>query len=314
MSRICVNELSNFLSTEIITYFLVTKKEVREGKKMYIRLDLADKTGKVTANVWSNVPHYASIFKEGDVVKVKAMVINYKGQIQLTIRDIKKADEAEYDLEDFIQSSKKDIKDIAADFFELVDSIQDENLNILLKRIFDDRDFFRQFAEAPAAKSWHHNYLHGLIEHSLSVAKICDFAAKTYNVNRDLLVTAGLLHDIGKVYEYDMKTNIEFSTIGRLVGHINLGEELILKKIATINNFPANLKLKLRHLILSHHGEFEKGSVRLPQTIEAIVLHYADNLDAQTVGVQQIVEGSNSAENADWSEFDRLNNRYYFKG
>ncbi|MEA1973244.1 MAG: 3'-5' exonuclease, partial [Candidatus Cloacimonadota bacterium] len=117
-----------------------------------------------------------------------------------------------------------------------------------------------------------------------------------------------------KVYEYEMKTNIEFSTIGRLVGHISLGEELILKKIATINNFPTILKMKLRHLILSHHGEFEKGSVRLPQTVEAMVLHYADNLDAQTVGVQQIVDGSNSAANSDWSEFDRLNMRYYYKG
>ncbi|MEA1972500.1 MAG: HD domain-containing protein, partial [Candidatus Cloacimonadota bacterium] len=265
MSRIATNELSNFLSTEIISYFLVAKKEVREGKKMYIRLELADKKGKVTANIWSNVKHFVSLFKEGDVIKVKAIVINYKGQVQLTVHQVKVAEKEDYDLEDFIQSSKKDIKEISDEFFKFVDSVEDEYLSILLKRIFDDREFFRKFAEAPAAKSWHHNYLHGLIEHSLSVARICDFSSKYYNVDRDLVVTAGLLHDIGKVYEYEMKTNIEFSTIGRLVGHISLGEELILKKIATINNFPTVLKMKLRHLILSHHGEFEKGSVRLPQ-------------------------------------------------
>ena len=314
MSRIKVNELSNFLGTEIISYYLVSKKEVREGKKMYIRLELADCTGKIAGNIWSNVQHFVSIFKEGDVIKIKAMVINYKGQIQLTVHQVKFAEQDEYVLDDFIQTSQKSINEISTDFFALVDSVKNEYLSILLKRIFDDREFFRKFAEAPAAKTWHHNYLHGLIEHSLSVAKICEFASKNYNVDRDLLVTAGLLHDIGKVYEYEMTTSIEFSTMGRLIGHINLGEELILKKIATINNFPQILRMKLRHLILSHHGEFEKGSVRLPQTVEAIVLHFADNLDAQTVGVQQIVHSSNSADNSDWSEFDRLNSRYYYKG
>jgi 3'-5' exoribonuclease len=134
--------------------------------------------------------------------------------------------------------------------------------------------------------------------------------SRNYNVNYDLLMAGAMLHDVAKVYEYDNKPAIEFTTMGRLVGHLSLGDQLICSKAALINNFPPEVLMLLRHLILAHHGEYEKASVRLPQTLEAIVLHHADNLDAQTVGVMQMVEAAPA--DAVWTEYDKLNNRYYY--
>jgi 3'-5' exoribonuclease len=191
-----------------------------------------------------------------------------------------------------------------------VDSIKNEYLKQLMDDIFD-HEFFSRFSNAPAAKTWHHNYLGGLLEHSVCVAKICDFAASMYHVDRDLVVVGGLLHDVGKVFEYTSHGAIDFTPEGRLLGHIGIGDQLICKYAAKIDNFPQNLLMKLRHLILSHHGEYEKASARLPQTIEAIVLHFADNLDAQTIGVKQLIDPVKNSTSV-WSEFDKLNNRFYY--
>lgn len=311
MDRIEVKELSQFVGKEITGYYLATEKELREGKNdFFLKIRLQDKSGSINGNVWNNAQKEAEGFEEGDVVKLKAMVISYKGQIQLTISKIRLADKSEFDLDDFLAKSNKDPNQMAEEFFKFMDSVQDINLKQLLKSIFDDKEFFAKFAYAPAAKSWHHNYIHGLLEHTVSVARICDFTSQFYNVNRDLLITGALMHDMAKVYEYEQKPAIEFSVIGRLVGHLSLGDQLVCAKAAQINNFPSELLMMVRHMILAHHGEYEKASVRLPQTIEALALHLADNLDAQTIGVQQLLEITPT--DAVWSEFDKLNNRYYY--
>jgi 3'-5' exoribonuclease len=220
----------------------------------------------------------------------------------------------EYDLSDYVQTSGRGIQELSEDFFKFIDSIENPHLSSLLKKIFDeDREFFTQFAKAPAAKSWHHNYLGGLLEHSVAVASICNYCSNLYPVDRDLLVTGALLHDIGKMQEYKVQTAIEFSDVGRLIGHICLGDQLIYETAAKINQFPQELLMKLRHLILSHHGEYEKAAARLPQMLEAIVLHFADNMDAQSAGVSQLVK---AAENnvGKWTEFDKFNNRYFYIG
>jgi len=229
------------------------------------------------------------------------------------VNNIRKAADDEYDLADFIPKSTKDIGELTEQFFDYIDSIDDEYLKQLLHSIFDDKEFFGLFCRCPAAKNWHHNYVGGLLEHTVSVTRICDFAAHMYPVQRDLLITGAMMHDAGKVYEYNMKTAIDFTTIGRLIGHICLGDEIVCTHAKLINRFPDNTLMKLRHLILAHHGEYEKASARLPQTLEAIVLHYADNLDAQTVGVKQLVEGAVKSD-AEWSEYDKLNNRYFYLG
>ncbi len=314
MENLRVNELSNYQNKEIISIFLVAQKELREGTKdFYLRLKLVDKTGSIVANVWNNAKRIADHFNEGDVVKIQAMVISYKSQLQLTISKIKVADDAEYDISDFIASTKKDMTKLADEFFGFIDEMKNENLKMLMKNIFEDKEFFAKFAKSPAAKTWHHNYVGGLLEHSVSVAKICNFVSDMYPVDKDLLIAGALLHDVGKVYEYNFKTMIEFTTMGRLVGHICIGDQMINDAAHKMNNFPENTLIKLRHLILSHHGEYEKAAARLPQTLEAIVLHMADNLDAQSVGVTQLIEGVQGS-NAEWTEYDRLNNRYFYIG
>ncbi len=315
MDRIEVKELTQFTGKEITGYYLAAEKELREGKQgYYLRLRLQDKSGSVNANVWNNAQKEAEKFEEGDVIKIAAMVTNYKGQTQLSISKIRFADKSEYDLDDFLAKSEKDPTVLAEEFFKYLDSVQEVHLKQLLKSIFDDKEFFTKFSFAPAAKSWHHNYIHGLLEHTVAVARVCDYAAKYYNVNRDLLITGALLHDFGKVFEYQHIPSIEFTNLGRLVGHLTIADQVVCEKAARINNFPSELLMLVRHMILAHHGEYEKASVRLPQTIEALVLHLADNLDAQATGVQQLLELTPT--DAEWSEYDKLNNRYYynFKG
>lgn len=313
-NKIYINELTNFLNKEFISHFLVTQKELREGTKdYYLRLQLTDKSGNIPGNVWSNAQSISDKFEEGDVVQIKGIVISYKSQLQVTINKLQKIPENEYDLSDFLATTTKSVKELSDLLFQYIDNVKDESIKELLLRIYEDKEFFRLFSQAPAAKTWHHNYIGGLLEHTVSVCRICDFITRYYPLSRDLLIAGAILHDLGKVFEYNISSSIDFTVTGRLVGHISLGDSYICQKAAELNNFPNDILMKLRHLILSHHGEYEKAAARLPQTIEAVALHHADNMDAQITGVKQMVENVQSAE-SEWTEFDRLNNRFYFIG
>ncbi len=308
--HIDIRDLSQHVGKELVGFYLVCEKELKEGKAgLYLRLKLQDKSGTISGNVWNNAEMEAKNFDAGDVIKIKAQVTSYKGQNQLSIQKTRFADISEYNIDDFLSRSKKDPEVLAEEFFGFIDRISNKHLNALLKSIFEDKEFFSRFLQAPAAKSWHHNYIHGLLEHIVSVATICEFLCTRYPVDHDLLISGALLHDVAKVAEYSNAPQIEFTDIGRLVGHLSLSDELICAKAAKLNAFPPELLINLRHLILAHHGEYEKASVRLPQTLEALVLHLADNLDAQTTGVIQLIEAA--PDNAQWTEFDKLNNRYY---
>jgi 3'-5' exoribonuclease len=310
--RFKIKQLGKLVNQEIVSDFLVTTKELREGaKSKYLRLIFADDSGSMVGNIWSNAESFDDKFQEGDVVRIKAQVITYKGKYQLNVSKVKALQPEEFDLTQFVASTEKDINQLSEKLFLFIDSLQNEPLQKLLSNIFDDKEFYSIFAQAPAAKSWHHNYVGGLLEHTVSVATICDFSSHHYPIDRDLLLAGAILHDIGKTREYSLKSSIDFTTEGRLVGHIPLGDQMICQEIAKIDNFPKNLAMKLRHLILAHHGEYEFASARLPQTIEAVLLHQADNLDAQTVGVKQLIEAQQN-DAAEWSDFDRLNNRFYY--
>ncbi|MCK4654330.1 MAG: HD domain-containing protein [Candidatus Cloacimonetes bacterium] len=310
--KIFVKDLKDHFNKEIISDFLVTQKDLREGTKdFYLRLKLSDSSGSIPGNVWNNAKMISEKFEEGDVVQVKGVIISYKKQYQITINKLNKVPEEEYNLSDFLETTSKDVNKLSDRFFEYIDNIKDVYMKKLLLNVFEDKEFFTLFAQAPAAKTWHHNYIGGLLEHTISVTSICEFVSHLYSVNKDLLITGAILHDIGKVAEYNVRPTIEFTVEGRLVGHIPLGDKILCENAAEIDNFPKETLMKLRHLILSHHGEYEKASARLPQTLEAIILHHADNLDAQTVGVIQLVKGIKS-EDAIWSEFDKLNSRYYY--
>lgn len=308
--HIDISELKEYLGKEIQGFYLVAEKELRDGRNdQYLRLRLQDRSGTIAGNVWKDAKNISESFSAGDVVHVKALVNSYKEQIQLNVSQIRFADHSEYRLEDFVTRSKKDPDTLAEQFFAFVDKVENVWLHKLLQAVFGDKEIFSRFLEAPAAKSWHHNYMHGLIEHTVSVAILCDFVSVMYPVNRDLLLTGALLHDFGKIFEYNTMPAIDFTEVGRLIGHLSLSDQYICEQARMIAGFPDEILLNLRHMILAHHGEYEKASVRLPQTIEALVLHLCDNLDAQSVGVAQMLEAA--PENAVWSEYDKLNNRYY---
>ncbi len=308
--QILTSDLHEHQNKEIIGFYLAAEKELREGKGgQYLRLKLQDRSGQVTANVWKDAAKAAAEFDLGDVIKIRAQVVNFKGQIQLSITQVRFADQSEYDIGNFVARSRFEPELLAERFWDFVDKVENEYLNRLLHGIFDDKEFFARFLQAPAAKSWHHNYRSGLIEHSVAVASLCEFVSVQYPVSLDLLITGALLHDVGKVIEYNDKIAIDFTDEGRLLGHLSISDQIAVKAAEGIPGFPPDLLLNLRHLILSHHGEYEKASVRLPQTLEAILLHHCDNLDAQAAGVSQLLDVA--PPNAVWSEFDRINNRYY---
>ena len=312
MEKIEIKDIYQYMNQEIDLFLLLTKKELREGKKdYYIRFDFVDKSGPISGNLWNNALASMDGYAEKDVVKVRAAVTNYKEQIQLNVKKIRKANEDEYEIEDYIQKTKKDVKALSDDFFTMIDSISDEYIKRLLLNIFEDKEIWAKFCHCPAAKSWHHNYVGGLLEHTVSVIKICDFASSLYQINRDILVAGAMLHDIGKIFEYTVFPAIEFSDEGRLIGHIVLGDQFVANKAMEINLFPPNILMKLRHIIISHHGELEKGAVKVPQTLEAVVMHFADNMDAQTIGTFQLIEAAIDPA-AHWSEYDKLNNRYIY--
>ncbi len=310
MEHILVNELHEHETKEITDFYLAVEKELREGKGgPYLRLKLQDRSGQVSANVWRDATKIATEFDAGDVVKIRAQVVNYKGQIQLSITQLRFADKSEYVISDFVARSSFEPDVLAERFWEFVDKVENEYLNKLLHVIFDDKEFFARFLQAPAAKSWHHNYMHGLIEHTIAVATLCEFVSTRYAVSQDLLITGAILHDVAKVIEYNDKIAIDFTDEGRLLGHLAMSDQIAVDAAAKIPGFPQDLLLNVRHLILSHHGEYEKASVRLPQTLEAIILHHCDNLDAQAAGVSQLLDAA--PPEAVWSEYDRMNNRYY---
>ncbi len=309
-NSVSVADLQNNVGAEITGFYLVAEKELRDGKNdQFLRLKLQDRSGSISGNVWKEAAKLSAEFDAGDIIKIKANVVNYKGQVQVSITKLRFADVSEYNIEDFLTRSKIAPEILCERFFAFIDKVEQPYLNKLLHLIFDDKEFFARYLQAPAAKSWHHNYLHGLIEHSISVASICEFASTLYPVDYDLLISGALLHDVAKVKEYESKTSIDFTDIGRLVGHLSLSDQMVCETAARIPGFPDELLLNLRHLILAHHGEYEKASVRLPQTLEAIVLHLCDNLDAQSVGVTQLIDAAPA--NAIWTEFDKLNSRYY---
>lgn len=265
-------------------YFVETA-EVRltSGKDEYLRVNIKDKTGKIIGNAWDI--SLASIKKvdAGDYAFVTGEVYNYNGQLQLKIYGIRKAKEEEYNIKDYLEVSKYDIDNMKEELNNLINSIDNKFLKELLIKIFyENKEFIERFSKHPAAKTIHHNFVGGLIEHTLGVARLSDKICELYEeANRDLLITGALLHDIGKIHEMSEYPLIEYTSEGLFLGHILIGIKIISEKTREIEGFPKELELELEHLILSHHGEFEFGSPKKPALIEAFILNHADNIDAK---------------------------------
>lgn len=306
------------VGAKVLSFFVLRKKELktrRDSDETYLSVELGDASGRISGTLWEEVEERFEALEPGDVVKVKGKVINFKERPHVTIEKIRRAEERdEYDLTRLVPVTEKDLDVLFTHLDELIKSVENSYLRSLLNLIFNDSGILEAFGKAPAGKLWHHNYLGGLLEHTLSVTDICDRVGKLYpGVNRDLLITGGLLHDIGKIASYHYETLINFSDEGRLLGHIMIGSQIVHDKIKSIENFPKNLETELVHLILSHQGKLEQASPVVPMMLEAIILYYADELDSTANAFLRIIKKEKKV-GIKWSSFVQLMNRYFYFG
>lgn len=290
----------------ITGYFAAGFKQVRSTKdgSHYFALTLSDRSGQIEARMWET--DGAGDFDAGDVVKVQGEVCRYNEKLQIKVRKIRRAVPGEFVLGDFVPQSERDLDAMGTELEQWVASFTDPDLKALLQAFLADPAIASALREAPAAKGLHHAWIGGLLEHILSLMGICDLAAHHYpHINRDLLLTGVVLHDIGKLRELSWGTSFDYTMEGQLLGHISIGLGMIDEKIAAIPGFPPAKRLLVQHLVLSHHGKYEYGSPKLPMTPEAIMLHYLDDLDAkmQTVRAEftrNETSGRSGAEMTDW--------------
>jgi 3'-5' exoribonuclease len=296
--------------------FLVADKYLAYSQKgtPYLNLRLKDCTGEVEGKIWDQAMEWDQKFRKGDLVWLQARALNYRDTLQFTIQDLRTVRSDEYDPLDFIPSATRPAADMIAELTAFVDKVTDPDYHALLNAFFKDEGFFRLFQRAPAAKGFHHVYLGGLLAHTLSVVHLLDLVAGHYpSVNRNLLLTGGVLHDIGKVSEYSYDLLIDYSDAGRLIGHIIIGLEMLDAKIALLKGFPEQKAMELRHILLSHHGALEFGSPKRPKTLEALIVHHVDDLDAKVNAFQEFIHSSRD-ESSDWTQFHRLLDRFLYKG
>lgn len=273
--------------------------------KTYYSLSLQDKTGMIDGKVWelnNAIGHFVAM----DYIMVKGKVTNFQGNNQLNIEMIRKADEGEYQISDYMPSTKKDIDEMFDELLAMIQRVENPYLKELAMKVFvEDKEFAKKFKIHSAAKSVHHGYIGGLLEHSVSVAKLCEQYAVLYpQLNRDLLVTTALFHDIGKAEELSAFPENDYTDEGQLVGHIVMGTIKLSKLMDEIPGFPAKLANEVKHCILSHHGELEFGSPKKPALAEALALSQADNLDAKMETFAEVIE--KKQEGQEWSGFQRL--------
>lgn len=291
--------------TTIDAIYLLSAKEARTTKagKPFFKLRLSDRTGSVDCMVWETEVMDTGV-QAGDLVSVEARVSEYQGRRQLEAARVSPAPPGTADPRDFLPSTYRDLEELKGFLRFHIDSVHDCDFSALLAAVFDDTDFFEKFATAPAAKVYHHAYLGGLIEHTVAVTEMCDFVGQQYGrIDRDLLLTASLLHDVGKTLELSFETTIDFTDSGRFLGHVIQGVTFITEKVAGLRSFPEDKLQQLLHCVVSHHGELEWGSPKRPKTIEALILHHVDNLDAKVKGFLEIVEGSRGAP---WTDLRNL--------
>jgi 3'-5' exoribonuclease len=295
--------------------YLVTSKQVSTAKNgvTYLSLKLCDKTGEIDGKLWDNADEVAGKFEREDFVRVKGMASNYQGAMQIKMKTLERIDDSKVELANFLQTSPRNIEDMVRELRSLVSSIRNKYLRQLLDAFLNDKAFMEVFKRTPAAKTLHHNYLGGLLEHVMELVVLTRDVARHFpSVDRDLLTAGAFLHDIGKVRELSVRKSIEYTTAGKLLGHISLGYEMVAEKIKAIAGFPEELTMLVKHIMLSHHGEYEFGSPKRPKIQEAIIINYLDDLSAKINNFQSTLKKENIAE-GEWSGFSKMHDRYLYR-
>jgi len=294
---------------------VVARKDGRDSVNgRFLIFQFTDKDGPLKGVLWQPTEEIEREIKVNDVVRIKGEMKSYQGAFEIHVSSIVKLSEKEYDVEQFIPTSNVEATEMHNEILTIISAIGNEHLRRLLESIFGDEEFMTAFLRSPAARVWHHSCIGGLAQHVRDMAHIAERVAEVYSeVDRDLLMTGVLIHDLGKVRELEVTNRIDYSDQGRLLGHIMLGVELIEDRMRSIEGFPAELSLRLKHMILSHHGSLEHGSPIVPMTIEAILLHYIDNLDAQARGTLQVLE-KETPRFGKWTEYVKLLDRFIYRG
>ncbi|HXA57489.1 MAG TPA: HD domain-containing protein [Candidatus Acidoferrum sp.] len=283
----------------VVSLFLVREKEIRTSPrtgKSWLQLSLGDRTGTISAKMWDNYDALVSTFERDDVIQIRGRVKTYNGEKELTIEQIVPAAERDYEMGDFLPHTKFDVEKLYAALHAAVASVKNPWLQKLLVSVVDDPEIAPRLKRAPAAMTMHHAFLGGLLEHIVSLLALANALAMHYpELDGDLLVTGVVLHDIGKTEELRYTRGIDYTTEGRLLGHITIGAMLVRKKIDSIAGFPQPLAVLVEHLILSHHGSLEFASPTLPQTREALALHFIDDVDSKMAAARATIEAAEGA-------------------
>lgn len=288
-------------------YFCKHKQSATtKNGKPYENLILQDKTGVIDAKIWDPNSQGIEDFSSMDFIEVYGEVTSFQNALQINIKRVRRCREGEYDPSDYLPVSDKDIEEMYQELLGYIAALRNDNLKELAEAFFvKDTTFVKRFKNSSAAKNVHHGFVGGLLEHTLGVVHLCEFYTKSYPMlNKDLLIVAGMLHDIGKTKELSAFPENDYTDEGQLLGHIMMGTEMVGDKIRELPGFPLSLANELKHCILSHHGELEYGSPKKPALIEAVALNFADNTDAKMQTMLEILNGA--GEQTGWLGYNRL--------
>jgi 3'-5' exoribonuclease len=310
MKDFYIRDAATFENQNITTSFVVAMKQVKAKKsgEPYLALTLVDRTGQIEAKVWDGVPEIMDTFEQDDFVKVKGLLNKYNGRFQLTVHKLRTMEEAEIDFSDYLPKTTKDIDELWKTVAGFVAGFQNPHLKAVLEAFMADPVIAASYKNAPAAKTLHHAYIGGLLDHVVSLFHSADLICKNYpqQINRDLLLTGVFLHDIGKIHELSYSRSFGYTDRGQLLGHMIIELEMLQAKIQVANQhtatpFPDELKTMVEHLIISHHGKYEFGSPKLPMFPEALMLHYIDDLDSKLEAMRAHYERE---PDADWTGYN----------
>jgi len=309
-------------NTTVTSSFIVAAKQVKPKKNgdPYLALTFSDRTGLLDAKMWDGVAEAQDKFEAQDIVKVRGLISRYNGRMQITVHQIRKIDDSEIDYSDYLPKTDKNVDELWATVKGYVDSFKNPHLKSLIESFICDPEIERGYKDAPAAKTLHHAFIGGLLEHVVALMKLCDTVAALYpQIDRDLLLTGVFLHDIGKVHELNYSRAFGYSTSGQLLGHMIIELEMLHEKLKLLPDFPKRLQILVEHLIISHHGQYEFGSPKLPMFPEALMLHYLDDLDSKMESMRAHFEREATLEN-EWTSYNKslerplLNVKKYLAG
>ena len=299
----------------VASRFLIDDLRLGQTKagKPFVGLTLRDRTGAMEARVWEAADDFYSKFQNGDVLEVIGKADSFQGKVQLKVGKARRVEDDDIDPSRFLPASKHDPEEMWAELTALINTIGQAYIRGLLLDILNDPRVGPAFKRAPAAKRFHHAYVGGLLEHTLSVVRAADAVCRLYPaLHRGVLLAGAVLHDLGKIREFDQGLTGDYTDEGRFLGHLIIGLEIIEEKLAAYPDFPRDMALHLKHLVVSHHGEYEMGSPKRPKTLEALALHHLDDLDAKMNGIGGFIE-RHVDERTGWTDYNRLMERFFYQ-